>query len=1379
MFLPTRTTSLIVTSASKQSIPKQIAKARCEDQGALWANFKRKNDPKATKKLSAQLQTSLAEVERLSQLDSHFDFPAALPITARKDEIIEAIQTNQILVLAGETGSGKTTQLPRMCLQAGFGCRGLIGHTQPRRIAARTVASRIAQEMRCELGTRVGYQVRFKDVSSADTQIKLMTDGVLLAELQNDRWLSRYEVIIIDEAHERSLNIDFLLGLLKPLLKKRRDLKLIITSATIDLDTFTQYFATGEEPAPLIEVSGRTYPVDVVYSDSDDQTSEQELSETIADTAANIIEQDNKGKLKASGDILVFCSGEREIRDAARVLRSRNLAVDVLPLYARLSIAEQNRVFQPSQRRKVVLATNVAETSITVPGIAYVIDPGFARISQYNFRAKIQSLPIEPISQASANQRMGRCGRVQHGICYRLYSKENFAARIQFTPAEILRSNLSSVILRMKRLGINDPKHFDFVDQPDSRLIKDAVRELEELGAVNKKQQLTSIGRTMSDLPLEPRLARLLIEASKSDFLIDAIVVAAGLSIRAIADSKSENDKPKIAPAVKHSDFANQLLLWETIEQQRQALSNKEFKQLCEQQKWSIQRIFEWRDLVRQIKGVCATQQWNKPTWQPLNLDPLDKEFKNQLEKSSNRYQTLHRAVTAGFLSNVLNRDVEGNYVGTRSKQVLIGRESALTKTKASWVIAAELAQTNKVYARGVAEIDPMWIIDLAGKQLKYTYSEPHFNATKGRVIASRKTLFLGLTLKTGERVNYGPINKSEARKLFIQQALVEGQYHPTNTLGDCILHNRRLRDSLDQLEIKTRRRNLSVSDETLYELYEQRVPDNVADVPSLEKWLKTPQKQSLEFSLSDLSAEEPDPNLLKDYPDFIDINGRKLALSYRFAPADENDGVTMHVPVELLAPLAPHFQEWIVPGLVKEKAAALIKTLPKPVRQQFTPAYQVVERVYEDLKPEQGFFSQQLADALHGLNGTRVLPAQWDNSKLPHFLKVTFSVEDSNGRAIDQGISLVDLKRRYADKVSESMHANQAPEKVKYEQTGVSDWSVGNLLESVQYTHQGMTIVAYPMFVANPDGSVDLRLSESADIAAFTNINGVARLIVNSASAVMGAKTFNLLSKQIGGALTSQQTEEQRSKPKGGLANQLKALQSTVITPSLILSNNETIQLVSLALSMATCEIVGREFLPKSAGEFERASKKVAAKLSTTALDIAQLVGSILKQQSALLQKCAATKAESIELDAALEDAKEQLYRLGDLDTLSVLSVSDLKQYARILKAIEHRLERLAQVSDSAVLKQLRLWHDRELAAIEGLSNEPIADGILDASQARNFAHFKLPILYELSWMLEEWRVSLFAQHLKTRYPVSEQRIGKLWKEIDLYLKLHLGQNV
>jgi len=957
-------------------------------------------------------------------------FSDTLPISQRREEISELIKNNQVL---------------------GYGEKGLIGHTQPRRIAARSVADRIASELNTKLGEGVGYQVRFNDVSSKDTRIKLMTDGVLLSEFQHDRRLKKYEVIIIDEAHERSLNIDFLLGLLKPLCQQRPDLKIIVTSATIDLEKFAKHFTVNDTPAPVIEVSGRTYPVETIYQPLEKETAN--LPEVIASTVEQVVRKEAKGQYKASGDILVFCAGERDIRDTAQALRRAQLPIEVLPLYSRLSVQEQNKVFQKAHRRKVVLATNVAETSITVPGIAYVIDPGLARISRYSFRSKVQRLPIEAVSQASANQRLGRCGRVSNGVCIRLYSEEDFLQRADFTPAEILRSNLASVILKMLRLGIKDISRFDFIDQPDKRLLNDGYKLLEELSAVDDGHKLSRIGRQMSDLAVDPRYARILIAANQHDCLRDMLILISVLSIQdpreRPADKKQAADQTHLLLQHKQSDFFSFLYLWQAINDARNELSNAKFKQHCVSQYWSIARIFEWRELFRQLATQCKSLGWKLAPWEPLSLPNPSNLKQSKTNSFSKRYEQLHVTLLSGLISNIAHKDIDGAYLAARNRQVNLFPNSPIAKRKPKWVVAAEFLETSRLFALTVAEIQPDWCVKAAQHLCRYNYSAPHYHSRSGSIKAYRKTLLFGLTLRDKEAVNYAPINANESRTVFIQEALVAGSYHPRNNAAQFVAHNRSLINEIDKIEIKTRRRNLLVNDQIIYEFYAQRLPANINNRSNLEKWLKQGNQDLLKLNREQLLVNQIDAAEVAQFPDQISVAGKKVMIRYKFDPGSAQDGVTIIVPISVLAPFPAHIGDWLVPGLLREKCVALIKTLPKNIRRNYAPAADAVERILSKLKPQNTPLNDSLAQALYGSRGVKVSAEDFALEKLDDYYQMNYRIIDVDGSLIDEGRNLIKLKQDYADAVQQSVHSNNSEERSKLEKHNLNEWDFDDLAET------------------------------------------------------------------------------------------------------------------------------------------------------------------------------------------------------------------------------------------------------------------------------------------------------------------------------------------
>ncbi|MFT5136322.1 MAG: ATP-dependent helicase HrpA [Arenicella sp.] len=1349
----------------------RIKLARCEHQHPLLKNLDRLKTPKTIKEIAtfeSKLEKSCAQVARYKTLVPKIVFPESLPISQRKDEIADLIENNQILILAGETGSGKTTQLPKICLELGYGCRGLIGHTQPRRIAARTVADRIASELKTKLGDTVGYQVRFKDVSSNNTQIKLMTDGVLLAEFQRDRFLSKYEVIIIDEAHERSLNIDFLLGLLKPLCLKRPDLKLIITSATIDLEKFAKHFYMDKKPAPVLEVSGRTFPVQTIYQAPAEN--DGSLSELICASVKTIIRNEAKGLYQTSGDILVFCAGEREIRSAAQALRQAQLPVEVLPLYSRLSVTEQNKVFQSTHQRKVVLATNVAETSITVPGIAYVIDPGLARISRYSFRSKIQRLPIEAISQASANQRKGRCGRVRNGVCIRLYSEEDFIAREEFTPAEILRSNLASVILKMLRLGIKHIEKFEFIDKPDSRLLNDGYKLLQELGAISNSPlkdpksdrsnsyTLTKIGQQMSDLPIDPRYARILVSAQQSNCLRDALILVSALSIQdpreRPVDKQQAADQSHRLLQHPQSDFYSYLHLWQAINNGREELSNAAFKKHCLTQYWSVARIFEWRELYRQLSGICRDLGWKTEKWIKIKLpeqqegNPGKAEHK-KVEMFDGRYESIHRSLLSGLASNVATKDVDDQYIATRTRKVQLFPSSSQAKRKPKWLVAAEFMETSRVFMLTVAQIKPEWLIESARHLCRYSYSDPSYHARSGTVKALRKTVLYGLTLRDKESVNYGPINPREAHQIFIQSALVEARYQTQQKLPDnsFLIHNQKLVSDIEKLETKTRRRNLLVDEQIIRNFYEQRVAPAINNRASFEKWLSPEKNENLKLKSAELLLTDIDEQEVAQFPDQIEVHGKKIAIIYRFSPGKEADGVTMVVPISVLAPFPDHIGDWLVPGLLKEKCIALIRSLPKPIRRNFAPAADTVDRIMPLLDIQNKALHQQFSDCLYRQTGVLVRPDDFDLSKLDNYYRMNYRVLDTDGSLVDESRNLADLKQAYADAVQQSVHADHSPARSKFERHGLQNWNFDELPETIEYQHQGMTVRAFPMLKIVDDGSISLLIHDDQTIANYQTQRAVLALAQTTLANSTQKQSHRYLEKEL---FSTNGKSDKKTAGLGALATQLK---SVSLTKPAALKTQWADELISAALQH--CCFENQLQTVRTPNQFEKSLASGGKLWVPTAIELEAAAITAFEIRDNMLHKISGIKADSIEVDAALEDMKAQIYRLFDPTFLRFTSLAQLRQYPRYLKAVESRLEKPS------------IGNQQSLFKLQTQFDQRVNDLLSGTDLGLDFAYTLEPALRDFAILLEEWRVSLFAQQLRTQLPVSEKRLTKAWQAL------------
>ncbi len=945
----------------------------------------------------------------------HLSYPEQLPVVARKDEIMRAIAENQVVVVAGETGSGKTTQLPKICLELGRGRDKRIGHTQPRRIAARAVSSRIAEELGTEVGGLVGYQVRFNDQVSEQTAVKVMTDGILLTELTRDRQLNAYDTLIIDEAHERSLNIDFILGYLKRLLPKRPDLKIIITSATIDVERFSKHF----NDAPIIEVSGRTYPVDVHYLDAvedRDRGVQRQVSELVDEIEAQ--------KYGPRGDVLIFCPGERQIRDLAKTLRGRD-RIQVLPLYARLSNAEQNRVFSRSgSGMRVVLATNVAETSLTVPGIRYVIDPGDARVSRYSHRSGLQRLPIEPISQASANQRKGRCGRVAEGVCFRLYSEQDFLSRPEFTDAEILRTNLASVILRMLELGLGDVRQFPFVDPPETKMVRDGFRLLTELGAVGTDAKLTQLGRAMAKLPVDPKLSRILLDAASRDCLHEALIIVSALSVQ---DPRERPQEKRAQADQQHarfnnakSDFVAWVNLWQYVEEQRQALSQNQLRKLCEREFLSYLRIREWREVHHQLVLSCRQMKFSVTAGKADDV----------------RYEAIHRALLTGLLGNIAQQDEGRKFNAARNRKAQVFPASGQYKKPPKWLVAAELVETSQVFARQCAAIEPAWLLDTNPDLLKRHHYEPAWSARSGRVMAKERVSLFGLTISDGQRVHYAGIDQKTSRQIMIRDGLVPGNVRKP---PEFLKHNLKLVADVMELESRTRRRDLLVDEESMVRFYEERLPADCASGVALDKWLRRDENAStsLKMNREQVLTRDPGGEVEDQFPKTLQVGEVCFDLSYQFEPGGNRDGVTVTIPRALMN-RAPRYRfEWLVPGLLREKLIAMIKGLPKTLRKQLVPAPDVADALLDRLTLSNEPLAQALSREIKSLRGVSVSLDDWSQVVIEPYYQMNIRVVDDRKKLLAEGRDLSSLIAQFrSDSPVEVVTTKNNLERVSFEVT-------------------------------------------------------------------------------------------------------------------------------------------------------------------------------------------------------------------------------------------------------------------------------------------------------------------------------------------------------
>jgi ATP-dependent helicase HrpA len=981
-------------------------------------------------------------------------YPPELPVSARREDLLAAIGSSQVVVVAGETGSGKTTQLPKLCLELG---RERIAHTQPRRIAARSVAERIAEELAVPLGREVGYAVRFNDRSSRDSRVRVMTDGLLLAEIQHDRLLRRYDTVIVDEAHERSLNVDFLLGYLKSILPRRADLKVIVTSATIDPERFAAHF----DGAPVVEVSGRTYPVEVRY---EPVAEDGDVLDTVADAVDELTRC-------GPGDVLVFLSGEREIRDAADLLQGRLPDLDVLPLYARLSSAEQHRVFEPGPRRRVVLATNVAETSLTVPGIRYVVDPGTARISRYSARLKVQRLPIEPVSQASADQRKGRYGRTAPGICVRLYSEEDYLARPRFTDPEVLRTSLAAVILQMAAARLGDVEDFPFLDPPDRRQVRDGVNLLVELGALDGSRALTPLGRRLARLPVDPRLGRMVLEAGERGCAEQVVVIAAALSIQdpreRPADQQAAADAAHARFADERSDFLALWNLWEHLRAQQRALSGNQFRKRCRAEFLHYLRVREWQDLVGQLRTAARS------AGVALGAGPAEPD-------------DVHRALLAGLLSHVGMRDGRVEYVGAREARFVLWPGSALARRPPPWVMVAELVETSRLWGREAARIDPRWIEPLAGHLVRRSYSEPRWDRARAAAVASERVTLYGLPIVAGRTVAYARVDPAAARAMFIRCALVAGDWDAAHPFRE---RNASVLAAVEEDEARARRRDVRVDDSALFEFFDARVPADVASGASFDRWFRDQPSSLLEYTRADVARAEVD---FSGRPDSWRQGDLVLRLSYRYEPGSESDGVTVHVPLRALAAVRPEGFDWLVPAFRSELVTALIRSLPKELRRQLVPVPDVAAEVVERLRPRRGRIVDAVASSLLEVRGVRVPASAFDVSRLPPHLRMRFRVEDARGAVVAEGDDFEALRARLRPRLREEL--SRAARGL--ERRGLRSWDgIGSLPRAVALPGTGKAVRAYPALV-DEGSTVGVRVLDTVEAQREAMRLGTRRLL-------------------------------------------------------------------------------------------------------------------------------------------------------------------------------------------------------------------------------------------------------------------------------------------
>ncbi|MDK8531107.1 ATP-dependent RNA helicase HrpA [Corynebacterium marquesiae] len=1284
-------------SPSREDLFAALENVSLAEARSFRRRLKKARAPKALQEIGAEIQAAAERVALTDAAVPTISYPDALPVTARKDDIAEAIRDNQVVIIAGETGSGKTTQIPKICLELGRGRRGFIGHTQPRRIAARTVAERIASELDQKIGESVGYAIRFDDRVSETTAVKLMTDGILLAEMQRDRFLNKYDTIIIDEAHERSLNIDFLLGYLKRLLPKRPDLKVIITSATIDPESFAAHFADADgNPAPIIEVSGRTYPVEIRYRPLEFEAGGKVVDQDPLDGLTEAIEELMR---EGDGDILCFFPGEREIRDAMEAIEGKKWKnVEVTPLFGRLSNQEQHRVFSEHRGRRIVLATNIAETSLTVPGIRYVVDTGTARISRYSTRTKVQRLPIEPISQASANQRSGRCGRVADGIAIRLYSEQDFESRPEFTDPEILRTNLASVILQMVSLKLGDIEQFPFIQPPEHKAIRDGLTLLHELGALHDKQDkpsLTTVGRDLARIPLDPRMARMLIEANTNGCLDDVMVIVAAMTIQDVRerplDFQAQADQAHARFKDKTSDFLSMLKLWDYIKQTRNEQSGNKFRKRMKQEFLHYMRIREWFDLVRQLKDVTKQLGW---TYQ---------------EGTERRSDDIHMSLLSGLLSNIGARDGNSKeFQGARNTRFLVFPGSALAKKPPEFLMAAELVETSRLWARDVAAIDPAWVEKLGADLLKHNYSEPTWSRKRAAAIAHQRSTLYGVPIVADRTVPYHRVDPSAARDMFIRNALIAGDW---NTHHAFFKANAQALDDAAAYEEKARRRGLIVDEDTLFDFYDQRIPAKVTTGRHFDSWWKKERRRTpdlLDFDPTKLIDDSHEVTE-ESFPDHWRKGSIDYELTYKFEPGDPLDGVTVMVPIPMLAGLDTEGFDWLVPGLRLELVTELIRSLPKALRRTVVPAPEFAERAIDRLIPYEGPITQQLADVLRELGGQGINATDFQASKLPAHLRMNYGAIEKRGKIVDSDRDLAALVRRQAGHIRSSVSRVSRTS----ESTAVSEWTddtLGTIDDTVKTTVDGHEVTAYPALVATKDG-VELKVHPTKAAADAAMVTTTLTLLM---------REISVNASQMVKGLPLQQRVAVDSYPHGGADG---------------LVNDARVAAIRDLMMEAGGPV-------RTPAAFQKLKDTVKPQVPGRVRQAVVAIAPGLAEYSNL-------RAELAYWDGpAIDDMRAQLDFLLPRNAITVHGMSHLRHLPRYIQAMRIRLEDMNLDPDRDADRQAEVDNAKAY-----LSNR-----LRSLPAGRE----KTREVKDVHWMIEELRVSLFAQRLGTAHAVSLRRIQK-----------------
>ncbi|NOX10094.1 MAG: ATP-dependent RNA helicase HrpA [Gammaproteobacteria bacterium] len=1246
---------------------------------------------KGLQALSKAVQASIARAQQRRQSLPVPQYPVELPVVQQKEAIMTAIAGHQVVIISGATGSGKTTQIPKILLEMGRGVLGVIGHTQPRRIAARSLAKRIADELGVDLGGKVGCKVRFSDQTSEQGYIKVMTDGMLLAETQSDPDLLAYDTLIIDEAHERSLNIDFMLGYLKQLLMKRPQLKLIITSATIDPERFSRHF----NDAPLVEISGRSYPVEIRYHSMEQgqQESSAEQRQLLAISQA-VTELARVG----SGDILVFLSGEREIRETAEYLRKHQPArTEILPLYGRLSFAEQNRVFSSHQGRRVVLATNVAETSLTVPGIHYVIDAGKVRMSRYSYRTRVQRLPIEAISQASANQRSGRCGRTAAGVCIRLYAEEDFEQRPLFTEPEILRTNLAAVILQMLSLQLGDIDQFPFLEKPDSRLVSDGYKLLRELGAVDEHKVITSLGRQLARLPVDPGIARMMLSASSEACLSEVLIIATGLTLQdpreRPLDHAQRADECHAVFADESSDFISYLKLWYAWREQKRHLSSNQLRKWCRENFLSPLRMREWMDIQRQLHAMAT-------------------EMGLHFNKQEANYDAIHRALLSGLLGNISCNTEAREYTGARNIKLHIFPGSGLFKKKHKWIMAAEMVETGRRYARTVAKIDPYWIESLAPQLLKRHYFEPHWEKRVARVAAFERVSLYGLVLVEKRRVNFSAIDAVQSREIFIRSALVNGDYR---TRAEFFHHNRRCIEAVELLEAKARRRDVLVDEEQLYAFYDERIPVGICSGVDFDSWRKKIEKDQprlLYLSRDALMQHDAAQITEQRFPDVIEVSGISLTLEYSFNPGQDVDGVIVNIPLPILAQLPVSAFSWLVPGLLQDKVVALIKSLPKALRRYLVPAPDYAESFLRATEGD-GDLLRVMSDYFSRIGGIQIASGDWRPELLDKHFFMTFRIIDGS-KVLGQGSDLLTLQKQYKGQVEQVFSGSALFEDL--ERSHIERWDFPDLPECIERQVDGVNLRAYPALMLDGKG-VALRVFDSIATAHENQRQGLMALYKKEC------------------------VRDLRAVEKG-----LSGIQQLCLYYSGIGQCKDLRQDIMDLIVQQTFLAEGTDIRSKAV--FDQYRQAGIPLLGDVSNSLCTWLGEALREYHAIAKRLKGNI--TVTTLAAINEIKSQLGYLIYPGFVQKASWQRIRHLARYLRALSMRMDKL----------EVDASRDRQLA-------QPISVLWTRYQERKESLSATDPLLEEYRWLLEEYRVSVFAQTLKTAVPVSAKRLDKLWAQI------------